>query len=226
MRADTRDNDSTGATRVVGAARVKDVFDEASGYRCLQIEPAPLRDDVVIVFLHGVGERGGEIDRVLDYGLPATLRDGSHGIDCRVLCPHLPAEAEWDAPHLERLLESVRRRAAKVVVCGYSLGGAGACALLARRGDLADATIVIAARYPWPIDDVAVANPVVFVEGELDDWVDTGTLRASIARHGTTVEHVVLHGAGHFIAEAAMDVPAVRTIFETLGVRYAPLGRG
>jgi len=197
-----------------------EVADEGSGYACLQLDPALQTDEVAIIFLHGVGERGGNINQILKYGLPATLWTRSHEINCRVVCPHLPAEETWNAGQLAQLVASLRRRSPKVLLCGYSLGGAGVCALLARAIDLPDIAIVIAAQFQETASDSKLATRVVFIEGELDDWADTRSFRESLARRTVPFAHVVIPGGSHFIAEAAMEVDAVASAFESLGIRY------
>jgi predicted esterase len=196
------------------------VFDASSGYPCLQINFPLQTEEVTVIFLHGVGERGGDSVQILKYGLPATLWSGSHEINCRVICPHLQADQTWDAGQLVRLIASVRQHSPKVVLCGYSLGAAGACALLTGTGDLPDVAIVIAARFQGAAGDSKLATRIVFIEGELDDWVDTRTFRESLTRRGVPFMHVVMPGAKHFIADVAMEVDAVASAFESLGIRY------
>lgn len=196
------------------------VFDASSGYECLQIDFPLQTEDVTVIFLHGVGERGGDSAQILKYGLPATLWSRSHEINCRVICPHLPADETWHAGQLARLVASVRRNSPKVVLCGYSLGGAGACALLTGTVDLPDVAIVIAARFQEAANDSKLATRIVFIEGELDDWVDTRTFRESLARRAVPFVHVVMPGENHFIADVAMEVDAVASAFESLGIRY------
>ena len=198
-------------------------FDAGSGYECLQIDPPLQTEKVAIIFLHGVGERGGNSEQILKYGLPATLWSHSHEINCRVVCPHLPADETWDAAQLARLVASVRQRSAKVVLCGYSLGGAGACALLAGAVELPNIAIVIAARFQEAAIDCDLATRIVFIEGELDDWADTLEFRESLARQSVPFVHVVVPGASHFISEAAMEVEAVTSAFESVGIRYRRL---
>lgn len=194
--------------------------DAGSDYACLQIDPPLRTEDVAIIFLHGVGERGGDSEKILRYGLPATLWSRSHEINCRVVCPHLPADERWNAGQLARLVASVRRSSPKVVLCGYSLGGAGACELLAGTVDLPDIAIVIAARYQEAPCDSDLITRIDFIEGDLDDWVDTRNLCESLARCTVPFVRVVMPGANHFIAEAAMEVEAVTLAFESVGIRY------
>lgn len=193
--------------------------DAESGYACLQLDSPSQIDEVAVIFLHGVGERGGDIEQILKYGLPATLWGRSHEINCRVVCPHLEEDEIWDAAKLARLVASVRSRSPKVVVCGYSLGGAGACALLAGAADLPDIAIVIAARFQEAAS-YRIATRIVFVEGELDDWADTRKFRDALARRGVPFVHMPMPEANHFIAEEAMEVEAVTMALESVGVRY------
>ena len=92
--------------------------------------------------------------------------------------------------------------------------------------DLPDIAIVIAARYQEAPSDSNLTTRIVFIEGEFDDWVDTRNFRESLARQTVPFVHVVMPGASHFIAEAAMEVEAVALAFESVGICYRRSSHG
>lgn len=205
---------------------IAESLEASSGYACLRLDSPAEAADACIVFLHGVGERGGDIRRVLDYGLPATLRNGTHSIDCTVVCPHLEAEEDWEADRLARLIDALRQRYERVVVCGFSLGASGACRLISRFGTLPHLTIVVAGRFLEGVGDVRLDQPVVFVEGEHDEWADTRDFRATLGERSAPFTHVCIPGAGHFIAEASMETSAVTDALAALRIAYRRAGPG
>ncbi|MGM9490113.1 hypothetical protein [Ideonella sp. YS5] len=203
-----------------GHSRVQAKRDPCSGFSYLRVDPPRPASQVGVVFLHGAGERGGDPRRVLDYGLPATLVSGTHAIDSPVCCPHLEAGEAWDPASVARFMASLRGEFQRMVLCGYSLGGSGACDVVAAFGTIAELTIVLAGQGTHAPGDVPLDDRVLFIEGEHDDWPDTSVLRLALADRGRPCTHVIVAGAGHFIAESAMEQEAVVAELAALGVTY------
>ncbi|TPW11376.1 MAG: phospholipase/carboxylesterase, partial [bacterium] len=96
----------------------------------------------LILFLHGSGERGNELDRVKVNGLPKELGAGRE-IPAIVLSPQCPAGAQWPGDlmveGLMALLDDAQARyrvdPRRVHVTGLSLGGHGTWALAAAHPD-------------------------------------------------------------------------------------------
>jgi poly(3-hydroxybutyrate) depolymerase len=92
----------------------------------------------LILFLHGSGERGNELDRVKVNGLPKELAVGRE-VPAIVLSPQCPADARWDSElmvaGLDALLDDALARyrvdPRRVYVTGLSMGGFGTWALAA-----------------------------------------------------------------------------------------------
>ncbi|MBR3761459.1 MAG: alpha/beta hydrolase, partial [Lachnospiraceae bacterium] len=49
----------------------------------------------LIVFLHGAGERGSNLDHVERLNIPKMIKEG-HELDAVVLCPQCPGEFVWN----------------------------------------------------------------------------------------------------------------------------------
>jgi predicted peptidase len=94
-------------------------------------KPAPL-----VLFLHGAGERGSDLERVKAHGLPRELGAGNPLPEsAHVLAPQCPAESWWpfELHHLSTLLEDALARLpidpTRIYLTGISMGGYGAWAL-------------------------------------------------------------------------------------------------
>ncbi|MDY0104368.1 MAG: prolyl oligopeptidase family serine peptidase [Lentimicrobium sp.] len=82
----------------------------------------------LLVFLHGSGERGNDLEKVKVHGPPKLIAQGKT-FPFIVLSPQCPLNSEWDTETLFALIKHVASRyrvdEAKVYVTGLSMGGAG-----------------------------------------------------------------------------------------------------
>ena len=89
--------------------------------------PRPL-----LLFLHGAGERGDDLDLVKVHGPPKHIAQGD-AFPFIVVAPQQPPESWWDVERLSRLLDEVeaayRVDPARIYVTGLSMGGFGTWAL-------------------------------------------------------------------------------------------------
>jgi len=94
----------------------------------------------LILFLHGAGERGDDLDRVKIHGPPKRIDTENASFPFVIVSPQCPAEGWWsDDDQIERLdalLEQVVSRyeidPGRLYVTGLSMGGYGTWALAAR----------------------------------------------------------------------------------------------
>lgn len=88
----------------------------------------------VIVFLHGSGECGTDLNKVRVHG-PPMLADSLPGFPFIVVTPQALADTPWSAPQLKALVKRVLRTTdadeRRVYVTGLSLGGEGSWAVAA-----------------------------------------------------------------------------------------------
>ncbi|WP_374569038.1 dienelactone hydrolase family protein [Ideonella sp.] len=82
----------------------------------------------LIVFLHGSGERGAQLDRVKAHGLPKLLAAGQ-AIPAIVVSPQCDDDLDWDPHLLHALLLALRGTwridPRRVSATGLSMGGGG-----------------------------------------------------------------------------------------------------
>ncbi|MCX5662261.1 MAG: dienelactone hydrolase family protein [Planctomycetota bacterium] len=82
----------------------------------------------LVLFLHGSGERGDNLDLVAVHGPPKLIEAG-HDYPCFVASPQCPDGGIWSPALLLRLLDDLESRLpvdrARVCVTGISMGGYG-----------------------------------------------------------------------------------------------------
>ncbi|MDP1879374.1 MAG: hypothetical protein Q8K60_00375 [Parachlamydiaceae bacterium] len=87
----------------------------------------------VIIFLHGIGERGNDLWKVKNEGLPKIL-DGKNDFPFIVISPQCPSTTEWYynggmQPKLDKLIDSILVRypadTNRIYLTGLSMGGIG-----------------------------------------------------------------------------------------------------
>ena len=82
----------------------------------------------LVLFLHGAGERGDNLELVKVHGPPKLIEQGQQ-FPFIVVAPHCPADAWWQPEKLAALLDDVERRyrvdKRRIYVTGISMGGFG-----------------------------------------------------------------------------------------------------
>ncbi len=135
----------------------------------------------VILFLHGSGERGDDLRKVLKHGPPKLIRQG-YDLPCIVIAPQCP-EGSWWGPHMptlaalvEHVITDHRGNPRRVVCTGNSMGGYGTWELGAKLPELFSALLPICgggehkAGFPKAVDALK-DMPIWAVHGALDTAV-------------------------------------------------------
>jgi predicted peptidase len=94
-----------------------------SGYDKSADEKWPL-----IVFLHGAGERGNDLNQIKRHGPPKVIAAGRK-VDAVVICPQCPNEQVWSSHGVHALTQEIIKTHAidtsRVYLTGLSMGGFG-----------------------------------------------------------------------------------------------------
>lgn len=185
----------------------------------------------LVIFLHGSGERGRDIEKVKANGPPRIVADHP-GSPFILASPQLPDDALWDVATLDRLLVTLRKRyrvdASRIYLTGLSLGGYGTWDWAVARPELFAAIAPIAGKG----DSAAACRikdlPIWAFHGDNDDDVPTigsfAMIEAVKACKGATPPRLTLYpGTGHASWVPAYDDPALyRWLFEQRRAVPAP----
>jgi predicted peptidase len=169
----------------------------------------------LVVFLHGSGERGEELDRVKLHGPPKHVAQGADYPF--VLCsPQLEEGRRWSPDTLHALLPALHARLRldprRTTATGLSLGGHGVWEwATAFPRDLAAIAPVCGFGEP---DDLCRMRqvPVRAYHGDADTVVPLAAQQAcvdALRACGGQVEWIVLHGVGHDAWNRAYEDPAL-----------------
>ncbi|MEM9236586.1 MAG: prolyl oligopeptidase family serine peptidase [Verrucomicrobiota bacterium] len=150
---------------------------DALSYLLIEPDPAAFPAEAkrpLVVFLHGSGERGSDLEKVKTHGPPKQALEGL-GLPFVVLAPQCPPKQWWK---IETVIELVKEVAAnhdidpkRIHLTGLSMGGYGTWAILAEEPDLfASAVPICGGGDPSTVE--AFKNlPIWAFHGEEDDVV-------------------------------------------------------
>jgi len=130
----------------------------------------------LVLFLHGAGERGSELDLAAVHG-PPKLADAGHEFPFVLVTPQCPESSQWIAELstlsglLDEVMEAHRIDPARVAVTGLSMGGYGTWSLAVRYPDRFAAIAPICGGM-WLQSAAPLQNtPVWAFHGDADDVV-------------------------------------------------------
>jgi predicted peptidase len=160
--------------------------------------PVPL-----IVFLHGSGERGNDLNKVKAWGPPA-IAEKDPAFPFMVVSPQVPDGEWWDANLLKGMIDEVLARynvdRSRVYLTGLSMGGYGAWDLATRYPDyFAAVSPICGGGTPFLVERMKNIPTWVF-HGMKDDAVPEGEsarMVAALKAAGGNVKYTVLPEAGH-----------------------------
>ncbi|NEA42001.1 PHB depolymerase family esterase [Streptomyces sp. SID11385] len=177
----------------------------------------PARTWPLVLFLHGAGERGVDLEAVTSHGIP-KLAEGGREFPFVVASPQCPASSQWvpEVTMLARLLDEVeaeyRIDPSRIYVTGLSMGGYATWSLAVRYPERFAAVAPVCGglwlQSPDPIRDV----PVWAFHGEEDDVVPirhSEEIVTALEALGADVRFTRYPGVGHDSWTATYDDPAL-----------------
>jgi len=168
-------------------------------------DAAPDRHWPLVLFLHGAGERGADLDLAALHG-PPKLADAGHEFPFILVTPQCAAASQWVAElsTLSGLLDEVvaahRVDPARVSVTGLSMGGYGTWSLAVRYPDRFAAIAPICGGL-WMQSAAPIRTvPVWAFHGDADDVVPisaTEQIVTELRSLGTDPQFTRYAGVGH-----------------------------
>ncbi len=191
-------------TTVNGKIKTEIIQKHELGY-ALHI-PAEIKEKKpLLIFLHGSGEKGTDIEKVKIHGPFKYLKD--HKLDAYVLAPQCPEGEEWDTEVLYRLIVKIEKEnnidSDRIYVTGLSLGGWGTWNLAFAHPDKFAAIVPISGF----VDLIQLEQtckiakiPTRIFHGLMDDVVSIDyaiTIYKELKKCNSNVELTIFDDAGH-----------------------------
>jgi predicted peptidase len=176
-------------------------------------EPAPL-----LLFLHGSGERGDDLNLVKKHGPPKFLDDANRAASWPFITvsPQCDQDVRWNAAELAKLIDHVantcrvdRRR---IYVTGLSMGGSGTWDLLAAQpGRFAAAIPICGKGDPAAAEKLATTPTWIFVgdKDKAETVENCQQMEKAITAAGGMPKITVYPDVGHDAWTATYNDPAV-----------------
>ncbi len=162
----------------------------------------------LMLFLHGAGERGDDINRVLQHGPPMQIAKGKD-FDAYVISPQCPRKSWWPAGDMIRQLDLLLKKVcndypidrSRIYITGLSMGGMGTMAMVQSLPDRFAAAVPICGRGDVSKAEKMVDVPMWFFHGDADSTVkpegSTAMVEAIKQAGGNKVKLTMYPGVGH-----------------------------
>ncbi|HOA75303.1 MAG TPA: prolyl oligopeptidase family serine peptidase [Phycisphaerae bacterium] len=167
----------------------------------------------LVLFLHGAGESGHDLERVKKHGPPRLVSEGKQ-FPFILVSPQ--TDHGWRPEELGRLLDSIESQYAvdrsRVYVTGLSMGGFGTWATVAAFPDRFAAAVMICGGGDPKQASRVKDTPLWVVHGELDDVVPIARSRAvvqALEQQGAKPRFTVYPDARHDSWTATYNNPRV-----------------
>lgn len=170
--------------------------------RPTEAQVLPDRPLPLLVFLHGAGERGSDLDQVKAHGPPRHAVEAG-GLPFLVLAPQCPADDWWDSKLLLGLIRKVadEEDCGPICLTGLSMGGFATWALLAAEPDLFACAVPVCGGGDPATAARFTGVPVWAFHGEDDDIVPVERTRemerALLAAGAKQLRTTYFKGVGH-----------------------------
>jgi predicted peptidase len=180
------------------------------------------REWPVILFLHGMGERGNNLEMVRKQGL-ARLVERQPGFPFIVVSPQCPAESWWSehlyplGALLDEISEQYRVDPARIYLTGLSMGGYGTWHLLSEHPQRFAAAIPICGGMIWYLNLEKRAErikdvPIWVFHGDADTVVPLSASQQvvdALKAAGSLVRFTVYPGVEHDSWTQTYENPAI-----------------
>lgn len=157
----------------------------------------------LVLFLHGAGERGDNLEIVKQHGLPILIAEGKQ-FPFIVVAPQCPASQSWETFELTALLDEIVEKYKvdrdRIYVTGLSMGGFATWALAARTPNRFAAILPICGRGDPSQAKRMIHIPVWAFHGAKDPLVPLNMSQKmvdALKKNGGNAKLTVYPEAGH-----------------------------
>jgi predicted peptidase len=172
----------------------------------------------LLLFLHGGGESGDDIERVKTHGPPSMIEKGKD-YPFLVLTPQNPHPRKfWNETALMALLDKIQKDyrvdPSRVWVAGMSRGGYGAWRLAIQYPERFAALVAICGETPDHYANWLGDMPIWVFHGEEDRTIsikESDEMVAALKKHGNPVRYTKYPNTGHNAWDQAFSDPELYT---------------
>lgn len=159
----------------------------------------------LILFLHGRGESGSDLDRVKREGIPKEIEEGGE-FPFIIVSPQCSEDSYWtkELEPLQRLLSEVQANynvdQSRIYLTGLSMGGFGSWHLAARSPETFAAIAPVCGGGEIEKAEAIKDIPAWVFHGDQDDIVPiqrSAEMVEVIKKHGGDIHFSVYEGVGH-----------------------------
>lgn len=164
-----------------------------------------ISNPTLLIYLHGAGERGTNLEHVKKLSIPKMINNGKE-IPALVLCPQCPAEFVWNnvVVKLKELIDMVVSEynvsKDRIVLTGGSMGGFGTWEMaLTYRNFFAGIAPIAGGGFSWRCKNL-ITTPVYAVHGGSDSVVPpiySKLMVDSVNNFGGNAKLTILEGKEH-----------------------------
>lgn len=165
----------------------------------------------LIVYMHGIGERGSNLNKLLGVSLPKHLYQGDVSVNAVVIAPQCPSSTNWTklADDVMELIEVVKEQEnideTSISLTGHSLGGIGTWNIALKYPEVFASLVPVSSTISTPGAASTLADiPIWSFHGSLDTMTPTTMLQAysTIQKAGGEKMQVTMfEGQGHCITD-------------------------
>lgn len=159
----------------------------------------------LIIFLHGAGERGSNLEHVERLNIPKMIKEG-YELDAVVLCPQCPGEFVWNnlvrevKKLIDEIAEEYQSDLSRISITGSSMGGYGTWEMgLTYPNFFSAMAPVCGGAMPWRAGNLR-NTPVRTWHGEIDTvvhLVNSELMVDKVNERGGNAQLHVLQGFAH-----------------------------
>ncbi len=158
----------------------------------------------LMLFLHGAGERGKNLDDVKKWGPPKLVEDGE-SFPFVLVSPQCLAGQRWNIEHLKQLLDqTIANRKideSRIYLTGLSMGGYGSWAMAAKHPEFFAAVVPICGGGDPRQAAKLLKTPIWAFHGDADRVVPLSESQSMVeaikSQGGTNVKLTVYEGVDH-----------------------------
>jgi predicted peptidase len=169
----------------------------------------------LVLFLHGSGERGEDIEKVKIHGPPKLAGQGQE-FPFVLVSPQCPMDSRWNAEELDKLVDeltrSLRIDRQRLYVTGLSMGGGGTWSLITAQPAKYAAAMPLCGRGDLEAVEKIAKTPIWVLVGDQDKDLVVQNCRdmaAALQKAGGEAKLTVYPGLGHDCWTVTYDNPEV-----------------